>query len=277
LDLFQAIILAAVQGITAWIPVSSKTQVILAANALFATPFKTAVAFALLLHLGDLLAALWKYRVEYFGAIEKTLKQPLSLTKFSGVEKEDEKNFLVISIIATAVLALPLYLLLRGAFSSLSGEPLLFAVGLLLIAMAAITFYTKKSVVQQAKISLKTSVLTGLAQALAVIPGISRSGTTQSALLLQGVPPWQAVRLSFLMSAPMIAAALSAFSIVEGFKDFPLQVIAAGIAVSAIFSLLTMNFIGKIAQKIPSHYFLAAIGLLAMVPMLLKLAFGVAG
>lgn len=276
MDFFQAIVLAAVQGVSAWIPISSKTQVLLVANALFAIPFQTALSFALLLHLGDLIAALWKYRTEYLSAISLTLSKPHSLVKFDKTST-DEQRFLVIASIATCVLALPLYLLSRTLFATLSGEPLLFAVGIFLLLMAGVTLFTRKKQVAQTTSNFKTAILTGLAQALAVIPGISRSGITQSALLLQGTEPQSAVRLSFLLSAPMIAAAFAAFYFVEGFQGFTIEIILAGIAVSAIVSLLTMDAVTKIARSLPSHYFLAAVGVLAMVPYAIKLFFGISG
>ncbi len=274
MELLQAIALALVQGVTAWIPVSSKTQVVLAGTAFFAIPFKTCLAYALLLHLGDLLAALWKYRREYAGALLQ-FKKPAALVEF---DRHPEEKFLITSIAATAIVALPLYIILRKAFAGLQGELLLAAVGALLLAMAAVTLFSrrKNAVGAAAPVTLKTAIATGFAQGLAVVPGVSRSGITQCALLLQGIPPEKAVRLSFLMAAPMIAAAFAAFWLVEGFEGFGAVEIIAGIAVSAVASLLTMDFVTKIARKLPSHAFLAAVGLLALVPLALKLA-GAAG
>ena len=138
MDLIQAIILAAIQGVSAWIPISSKTQVILAADVLFNIPFQTAIAFALALHVGDLIAALYKYRAEYTDAVRQAF-HPKKIADFQTDEKNQTARFLVLSILASAAIGLPVYLLLRRAFSGLSGEPLLFAVGLLLILMAALT------------------------------------------------------------------------------------------------------------------------------------------
>ena len=273
MEILQAIVLAAVQGVSAWIPVSSKTQVLLAANALYAIPFKTALAFALLLHIGDLLAALWKYRVEYAAAASLAFSKPLSITKFDN-SPSDQSRFLIVATTATCLLALPLYLLSKKLFANLSGEPLLLAVGILLLLMAGITAYTRRKQFAGNATSPKTAVVTGLAQALAVIPGISRSGATQSALLLQGIEQQKAVRLSFLMAAPMIVAAFAAFSAVEGFQGFSIESILVGIAVSAVVSLLTMDAVSKIARSLPSHYFLAGTGLLCMVPYAIKAFLG---
>ncbi len=272
MDLFQSIILAAIQGISAWIPISSKTQVILAADLFFRIPFQTAVAFALALHVGDLIAALYKYRSEYAEAFRQFF-QPATLNQFQSQTPQSiqEARFLVLSVLASAVVGLPAYLLLRQAFAGLSGEPLLFFIGIFLIGMAALTWHSRRKPVSEKHLDLKTTLITGAAQGLAVIPGISRSGITQCTLLLQGVPQERAMRLSFLMSAPMIMAAVIAFQLVEGFGGLDLGLVAAGIAVSAIASFLTMDALTKIARKVPAWQFMAAIGLLALVPFVLKL------
>lgn len=262
LGLVEAFVLAIVQGITAWIPVSSKTQVFLAGNAFFSLSFQTAIAFALILHIGDLIAALYRYRSEYSSAVA-SLAKPRRIFSFEN----PESSFLILSIIATAVVALPAYLLVKKIFSNLRGEWLLGAVGVLLIVMAVITWISHSRKNREENVSLKSSLLTGFAQGLAVIPGISRSGITQSALLLQGFEPEKAMRLSFLMSAPMIAAAFLAFYVIEGFSGFGLDVILLGIAVSALVSFLTMDFLTKIAKRIPTPVFLAGMGLLALVPL----------
>lgn len=277
MDIVAAAILAIIQGITAWVPVSSKTMVILAGDAFFGMTFKATLAFALILHLGDLIAAMWRYRSEYASAIKLSLTPKKIMGQTGAGDPLAEQKFLIISIIATAAVAAPLYLLSRKFFTGISGEPLLAAIGLLLIAMAAITFVSRRRPRRATLPGMKAAIATGACQGLAVLPGISRSGITQCAFLLQGVEPQRAVRYSFLMAAPMIALAFIGFYAVDGFAGLPLDVIILGIAISAIASHLTMGFIGDLARKIPAHYFLAAVGMLAMVPMALKLALGVAG
>jgi undecaprenyl-diphosphatase len=266
----QAAILAVIQGITAWIPVSSKTQVILAANAWFSTPFETALAFALILHLGDLVAALYRYRTEYIGTVRTILTKPSSVTDFTKGRASSEYSFLTISIIATIIVAVPAYLLVKKVFFGLNGDVLLALVGVLLLVMAAITWFSHKAKRPQAPVTALTSIVTGAAQGLSVIPGISRSGITQCALILQGVDPQESLRLSFLMSAPMIAAAIVAFYFVQGFAGFSLGVALLGIAISAVVSLLTMDALTRLAGLVKSYYFIAGIGLLAIVPFVIN-------
>lgn len=277
MDYLAAAVLGAIQGVTAWIPVSSKTQVLLAGNAFFNLTFAQAIAFALVLHAGDLVAAAAKYWREYLDAL-KQLFRPNQLTDFNALQKDDviTARFLVVSLVCTAILALPLYLLVKRVFSSISGEPLLALVGVLLLGMAGILYFTRQKPANP--ITLKTAVISGFAQALAVVPGVSRSGITQSALLLQGVPAEKAVRLSFVMSLPMIALAIAAFYAVEGgFVGVTIATAIIGIIVSAVVSWFTMDALTALARRVKPWWFVAAIGVLAIVPLALKLAVGVAG
>jgi undecaprenyl-diphosphatase len=285
-DLIQAAVLAVVQGITAWIPVSSKTQVILAGNWLFGISFKDALAFALMLHLGDFAAAVYRYRDEYLNAVKSAAANPYSLLDFSSRDYPDkEHSFLFVSIAATAVLALPLYFLSKNFLAGLQGEWLLAAAGLLLITMSVIMWASREgpspaeaeTLERTEGLTLKSSIITGLAQGLAVLPGISRSGITQAALLSQGFKPDEAVRLSFLMAAPMILAAFAAFAVVEGFSGISIEAAALGIIISAAVSLGTMDVITRAAERIPAHYFSAAVGILALVPLAIVLSLGLSG
>ncbi len=277
IDVLQAVVLGVVQGITAWIPVSSKTQVLLVAHALFSTPFQTAIAFALLLHAGDLVAALVRYRREYAHAVAQ-LTRPTRVVQFNGSEQARESSFLIISVIATVFVAFIVYLfIVRAIFPLLAGEWLLAAVGVLVLLMAAFTWQAKKKAGMSQSIGLRQALVTGALQGLAVIPGISRSGITQCALLLQGIAPAKAVRLSFLMSAPMIVAAFAGFLLLEGGFAFDPLVALAGIACAAIASWLTMDVLSRIAARIPSHYFLAGVGVLALVPLVVRQLTGVSG
>lgn len=277
MDIFSTLILSAIQGITAWIPVSSKTQVLIVANYFFGISFTTAIAFALILHLGDLFAAIVRYRNEYVDAV-LLLKTPKKIIGSWKNEAEKQSGFLIISLLATVIIALPLYLLTKKVFKTINGAPLLFAAGLLLITMAIITYFSSnKKHTQWKEIGIISSIVTGIAQGFAVIPGISRSGITQSTLLAQGIEPDKAMKFSFMMSAPMIFAAIVAFYFVSGFGGISLTLATIGIIVSALFSFFTMDTLTKLASRIKPYYFLAGIGLLSMVPFVILILFKIGG
>lgn len=276
----QAIVLGIVQGITAWIPVSSKTQVILFGKVFYNLDFMTAVSFALIVHVGDLLATLYLFRNEIIGF----LKIKPKISDLKAMESADPERslfwFVVISVLFSGAIGLPLYLSTKKGFSELPGTLFLALVGMTLVVLGLVMWGSsrkngeKSGSALKKKISLTDTILTGCAQGLAVIPGISRSGITESTLLLRGYTPYEAVRLSFFMSIPMIALSISTFFLIEGMGTLTLQVIVLGIAAAFIASIVTMRVMLYAAEKVQFYYFNIAIGLLAMVPFAFQLIAG---
>ena len=280
IDTIQAIILGIVQGITAWIPVSSKTQVILFGNVFFNLDFMTAVSFALIVHIGDLMATLYLFRKEIAGF----LKIKPQIADLKAMESADPERslfwFVVISVVFSGAIGLPLYLATKKGFSDLPGTLFLALVGMTLIVLGLFMWGSsrkngeKSGATLKKKISLTDTVLTGCAQGLAVVPGISRSGITESTLLLRGYSPYESVRLSFFMSIPMIALSICTFFFIEGFGTLTLPVILLGIVAAFIASIVTMRVMLYAAEKIKFYYFNIAIGLLALVPFAFQLIYG---
>jgi undecaprenyl-diphosphatase len=279
LDIFQAFILGIIQGITAWIPVSSKTQVILFGKLFFGLNFMTAVSFALLVHVGDLIATLVLFRKEITGFIR--IKPDIADLK--SMETADPERslfwFVVISVIFSGLIGLPLYLLTRDTFSDLPGTLFLAVVGMVLVILGSIMWYsstgtdTTKGTALKKRISFLDTILVGCAQGLAVIPGISRSGITESTLLIRGYTPKEAVRLSFFMSIPMIFLSISTFFFLEGFGTLTLTIAIVGITAAFIASFFTMNVMLILAEKVKFYYFNIAIGLLAILPFVMQMVF----
>jgi len=279
LDLFQALVLGIIQGITAWIPVSSKTQVILFGKVFFGLDFMTAVSFALLVHVGDLAATLVLFRNEIRGFFQT---RP-ALSDLRSMETADPERslfwFVVISVIFSGLIGLPLYLHTRDAFSELPGTLFLAVVGTILVILGGIMWYSSPATgsadapALKKRISLPDTILVGCAQGLAVIPGISRSGITESTLLLRGYSPKEAVRLSFFMSIPMIVLSISTFFFLEGFGTLTISVAAIGITAAFLASFITMNTMLVLAEKVRFYIFNIGIGMLAVLPFALQVAF----
>lgn len=277
IDVLQAIILGIVQGIAAWIPVSSKTQVILVGKFFFNLDFETALSFALIVHIGDLLASIYLFRKEILGFIHI---QP-RISDLRDMKNADPERslfwFVGISVIFSGLVGLPLYLLTKEGFSDLPGTLFLAVIGGTLVLLGIIMWVSSCKVSGPVnpglknRITLLDTIITGSAQGLAVMPGISRSGITESTLLLRGYSPSEAIRLSFIMSIPMVILAIGTFFLLEGIGSLTLPVALAGIAASFIASFAMMNFMLTLAQKAKFYYFNIAIGLLAMTPLLLQI------
>ena len=274
MDIFQAIILGIIQGITAWIPVSSKTQVLIFGTLLFGLSFNELLSFAIIVHIGDLIATLYLFRKELL-AMQSVRPSMSDLKNFTSLpENKKLAYFLVISFFFTAILALPLYLLVKNSFSELAGTTLLALIGLVMIVMGLIMYFSKAPTGTN-KLNLKTTIITGLAQGLSVLPGISRSGITESALLVQNIDQSRAVKLSFMMSIPTIVFAIAGFNVTDGFKLLSPTVIVIGIIASTITAYLTMSVMLELAKRIKFYWFSFGIGILAIIPLFVKLIFNI--
>ncbi|HSB47500.1 MAG TPA: undecaprenyl-diphosphate phosphatase [Candidatus Bilamarchaeum sp.] len=239
MDYFEAIVLGIIQGIAEWLPVSSKAMVAIAGRFLFGMDYQDALSTAIFLHSGTLAAA-----IAYF-------RKDLICVAKSAFDAKSDRRLLIFLFIATAL-------------TGLLGAPLLFialnfdfpewlftiAIGALLIGMAVLQKIRKSG--SESEPTPKRAVMAGLAQGLAGIPGISRSGTVLAALLGEGFSLEEGMRLSFLMSIPAVAGVEMALPILKGglAVDGPML---AGSAAAAVVGYLTIGAFLKIAAR-PDFY-----------------------
>jgi len=208
LTVFQAFILGIVQGVTEFLPVSSSAHLVIVPE-LFNIP-SPGVAFDVLLHLATLVAV-----VGYFiGDVVRIIR---ALFVPRSMKKEDVKYWrrlffwLVIGSVPAAIIGLALNNFFEGLFSSTAsvGIFLLVTTALLLasdLAMARAE-RLRREWVPLAQMKWSDAVIVGLYQALAIAPGISRSGSTISAGIFLGFDRETAARFAFLLSIPAILGA----------------------------------------------------------------------
>ncbi len=272
ISVFEALALGIIQGITDWIPVSSKTQVLITGNIFFGTPVEELLGFALILHIGSLLAAIILFRQEISSFIRKPLN-PRDLNNFNRLpEAKLLQAFVFFAMVATVFVALPLYLLVRKNLTTLHGSYLLATVGVLLIVTGIIFLNRPRKTRQNKDLDVKHALFTGFCQGVSVLPGVSRSGTTEFALLASHFDQTLAIRLSFMLSIPMDAAALIGFSLVEGVPQVPLGVAAVGIATAAIVALAMMKTMLALTERVNFSAVSIAIGIIALLPLALQYA-----
>ncbi|MDO8507821.1 MAG: undecaprenyl-diphosphatase UppP [bacterium] len=242
MNIFQAIFLGVVQGITEVLPISSSGHLVLIPWIFnFADP---GLAFDVSLHIGTLLAIVIYFRKDW-----------ITITKgfFSGVKNKKfrlagEKLSLFI-ILATIPGILAGYFLNDLAETSLR-NPLLIAGSVFIFGVVLIIAEKQGSQKKElVKEDSKSALLTGLAQAAAIIPGVSRSGITISAGMFQGFTREAAARFSFLISAPIIFGA----GVFEMRKmtaaDFQSEIFWAGMISSVVASFLTVKFLMKFVKN----------------------------
>ncbi len=253
MDIFIVIVLGMVQGLTEFLPVSSSGHLVLFEN-IFGIQ-QGSLFLNVVLHIATLLAVLIYYRKQLFNMIKKPF-QPLNL-------------YLIISTVITCAIVL----LFSDFFeSSFSGAWL--AWGFLLSAIFLIvTEHIAKSYERQnynyIRVGAKESVLLGLFQGLAVLPGISRSGTTLCAGLIMGIEKKDALDYSFLMSIPIIIASLVYELIGADFNSVLADVSVAQILVGGvtafIFALLGIKLMMNIVKRVQLKWFALYLLILAII------------
>lgn len=259
--LLEAVVLGIIQGITEWIPVSSEGMIALAKIKLFHSTagLKDIIYQALFLHLGTFFAALVYFRKDIAGLV----KLPFAFKKSSD---ENKKIFLFLSVttVISGLLGFRLLLAmdqLSGHFQA-SGKIIMILVAILLFVTGILQLHAKHQGAKSAK-SLKPidGWFLGMIQGVAVLPGLSRSGTTIAALLMMGFEKTLALRLSFLMSLPIILAG----NIILNFRGAQLSPEnLVSLLVSFLVGLLSINLFFKIAEKINFGIFVIAFAFLVL-------------
>jgi undecaprenyl-diphosphatase len=199
MDLIQALVLAIVQGFTEFLPISSSGHLILVPVLLGWAD--QGLAFDVAVHLGTLCAVLFYFRHE----LGPMTRDALGTLRGGPRSRESDLAWWVLIATLPAVLAGGLF---GGAIATLLRSPLVIATttagfGLLLWIADA----RGERAREESDIGWRDALIVGLAQALALIPGTSRSGITITAALFLGLKRQAAARFSFLLSIPVILAA----------------------------------------------------------------------
>lgn len=245
MDPLHAAVLGTIQGLTEVLPISSSAHLILVPK--FLNWPESGLTFDVALHIGTLLALtlyFWRDILElignFFCACQNGLGSPAARLPF----------YIVAATIPAAIVGKtlegPIDEIFRQSPATIAS--LLICFGLLLAF--ADTAGAKRWRVD--RITLKYAVIIGLAQCLALLPGVSRSGVTITAALLLGFQRESAARFSFLISLPIVAGAallkvghLVKTGIPAG-EGLPLLI---GISTSAVFGFLSVAFLLKLVQR----------------------------
>jgi undecaprenyl-diphosphatase len=250
----QAVVLGIIQGLSEFLPISSSAHLALAPW-LFGWE-DPGLAFDVALHLGTLLAVLWYFRVEWL----QLIKAAFGIIT-SGRIETPEKRRVIYLIVATIPGGIGGYLLQSRAESTFR-SPELIAVAL--IAMGIVLWLVDKMVDQRrilGEMRWIDALLVGLSQVIALIPGVSRSGATMTSARGLRFDRESAAEFSFLMSMPIIAAAV----IFEGPKALHEGAITnelmSGVAASAISGWLAisilMRYVSRHSYRIFAFYRIA--------------------
>ena len=200
MTVFQAVILGLVQGLAEFLPISSSAHLVL-------TPWvfgwsDPGLSFDVALHVGTLIAVLWYFRAEWV----KLTQSALALLRTRRADTEEKRRFLYL-VVATIPAAVG-GVLLEDYAETTFRSPALMAVTLMV--MGVLLWAVDRYVARDRPLSslgLRDAVLIGFAQVLALVPGVSRSGSTMTAGRALRLDRQSAAVFSFLMSMPVTAAA----------------------------------------------------------------------
>lgn len=192
---FEALILGLIQGLTEFLPVSSSGHLELGA-ALFGLE-EDNLTFSIIVHGATFLSVLVVFRKDIISLI-------INVFRFQW---NDETKFVLILLLSAVPVGLTGVLFKEQLETLFEGRIAL--VGFMLLITATLLFLTRFAPVQHKEINVKSALLIGLAQTLAIMPGISRSGATISTALYLGIDREKATRFSFLMVLiPIFGASL---------------------------------------------------------------------
>ena len=200
MTVFQAIILGLVQGLAEFLPISSSAHLVL-------TPWvfgwsDPGLAFDVALHVGTLVAVLWYFRAEWV----KLTQSAIAILRTRRADTEEKRRFLYL-VVATIPAAVG-GVLLEDYAETTFRSPALMAVTLMVMGVVlwAVDRYAARDR-PLSSLTLGDAVVIGLAQVLALVPGVSRSGSTMTAGRALKLDRQSAAVFSFLMSMPVTAAA----------------------------------------------------------------------
>lgn len=259
MNIIEAILLGIIQGLTEFIPVSSSGHLVLA-DKVFGLG-NGSLAFDVALHGGTLAALLVVFH-----------KDVTSLVRglFAGGEKARLPKYILLATIPAVISGF----LLEGLAEDTFRSAVLVAFNLIAVAILMLVaeskFDDKKHTSNLEKTTLKQALTVGFAQAAAVIPGISRSGSTITAGLFMGLDRVAATRFSFLLGMPIIFGALLA-TLVDGNSISEVQaqpgIFLVGVVVAFLSGLLAIKFLlsylSKHTLKVFAYYRIA-VGILVL-------------
>ncbi|MEP0133636.1 MAG: undecaprenyl-diphosphate phosphatase [Eudoraea sp.] len=246
MEIIDAIILGIVQGLTEFLPVSSSGHLELGKAILGDNSIpEESLLFTVVLHFATALSTIVVFRQDVWEIIK-------GLFQFKWNEETRFSLKIVISMIPAALVGLLFESQLEGFF----GGNVAF-VGYMLLITALLLYLADKARETQKKVTYLNAFVIGVSQAIAILPGISRSGATISTSVLLGVDKTKAARFSFLMVVPLIIGKM-AKDIIGGELQFQSEqtiAMGAGFIAAFIAGLAACTWMIQLVKKSKLSYF----------------------
>lgn len=246
MNYIEAIILGIIQGLTEFLPVSSSGHLELA-KAIIGNNFvfQESLTFTVVLHFATALSTLVIFKKEVIQIVK-------GLFQFKWNEELQFSLKIIISMIPAVIVGLYFEEKFESFFS---GQIVL--VGFMLIITSLLLLFADKAKSTTKEVSFFNSLVVGISQALAILPGISRSGATIASSVLLGVDRTNAARFSFLMVVPLIFGKIGK-DVLSGSINFhseQIGVLGAGFIASFIAGLFACKWMIALVRKSKLSYF----------------------
>ncbi len=258
-ELLKSIILGIIQGLTEFLPVSSSGHLELAKYLLGDTSTgEQSLFFTIMLHVATALSTIYVFRKDIGEILKGLFAKPWN-------ESKDFTINVIVSMVPAALLGFFAEPLIETLFNQKIA-----LVGAMLLVTALLLFLADRSKVSAKRVTRLDALIIGIAQAVAILPGISRSGATIATSVMLGIDRYSAARFSFLMVVPLILGKIC-YDVISG-GLFVLPGDMANVFVGFIAAFITGTFACKlmiaIVQKSQLKYFAiycAVVGIFAII------------
>lgn len=252
---WESVILGLIQGLTEFLPVSSSGHLVLGQHILGLQTETGDVLFEVLLHFGTIMSVLFVYRKKVASLTTGFFSKLIHFGQWGASYREDEHFRTGILILVTMIPTFAVYAIWGTYIESLFSSPRL-ASGMLLVT-GTLLLLTRLRKSPSGDLNAPKSFLIGLAQAAAMIPGISRSGATICTALYQDVEPTKAADFSFLILLPVVLGA-TIFKVGGAISDIPdarWVILILGTLIAFLSGIVAIKLVLEAVRKGQLQYF----------------------
>lgn len=276
MDIIQAIIIGLVQGLTEFLPVSSSAHLIFIQQLLGVT--EPSLAFDVLLHVGTIVAVVtyfWRDIIQMIIAFFESLVDLVKGRFITEIKKDQYKKltwYVIIGTIPVGLVGIIFNDIVESLFTGVS-IPAFF-----LLITGCILYFSQRmnsGEIDLKNMTLKEAIIVGCGQACAIIPGLSRSGTTIATGLILGLDKEFAAKFSFILSIPAILGAAIVQLKDVGGGSIELTAWIAGFLVATISGYLAIKFLLKLIQERSLDVFAYYCWIIGAIILVGSLAFGI--